>query len=111
MTRKGLLIATTVALLVPAQVRVARAADCPTLLHLHGYLTVAVVKCGYKKAAAIINAASACRAQAGHAAATKTATDGIRFAIGEIVVKGGVPAWCSFVKGQYPSVIGAPRAR
>jgi hypothetical protein len=82
------------------------------LLHLHGYLTVAEVKCGYKEAAAVIDQASACRAQVGHAAATKTANDGIRFAQGEIVVKGGVPAWCGFVKSQYPSLVsGTARPR
>jgi hypothetical protein len=88
------------------------AADCPTLLHLHGYLTVAKVKCGYREAESIIDEASKCRAQVGHTAATSTATDGIRFAQGEIVAKGGVPAWCGFVKSQYPSLLsgtGRPR--
>ena len=110
--RRAMFLAATIGALALAPIGAARAADCPTLLHLHGYLTVAAVKCGYREAASIIDAASACRAQVGHAAATRTATDGIRFAQGEIVVKGGVPAWCEFVKGQYPSLVGgAPRPR
>jgi hypothetical protein len=109
---RAMFLAATVGALASVPIGAARAADCLTLLHLHGYLTVAAVKCGYKEAASIIDAASACRAQVGHAEATKTATDGIRFARGEIVVKGGVAAWCEFVRGQYPSFVGgAPRPR
>ncbi len=93
-----------------AWITAAEAADCPTLLHLHGYLTVAGVKCGYREAEEIINSASACRNEIGHAVATRKAADGIRFARGEIVVKGGAVAWCSFVKSKYPSLIsGASR--
>ena len=84
------------------------AQDCPTLLHLHGYLTVAAVKCRLVEASSIIDAASDCRAQSGRDIATRTATDGIRFAMGEIAAKGGVPAWCKFVQGEYPSLIRAP---
>jgi hypothetical protein len=82
------------------------------MLHLHGYLTVAVAKCGFKEATNVVNAASVCRAQTGHAAATQLATDGIRFAQGEMKEKGGVLQWCASVKGQYPSLIsGASRHR
>jgi hypothetical protein len=79
--------------------------DCPTLLHLHGYLTVAVMKCRLVEDSNIIDAASACREQSGRDNATRTATDGIRFALGEIVAKGGVPAWCKFVPSEYPSLV------
>jgi hypothetical protein len=90
----------------------AEAADCPTLLHLHGYLTVAGAKCGYREAEEIFKSASACRTQIGHAEATRQAADGIRFARGEIVVKGGTAAWCGYVKGKYPSLVGgASRSR
>jgi hypothetical protein len=82
-----------------------RAADCPTLLHLHGYLTVATGKCGFTEASNIVDLASTCRAQIGKASALKLASDGIRFAQGEMVVKGGTATWCAFVKGQYPSLI------
>ena len=81
------------------------AEDCATLLHLHGYLTVAVVKCRLVEASSIIDAASACRAQSGRDNAARTATDGIRFALGEIVAKGGEPGWCKFVQSQYPSLV------
>jgi hypothetical protein len=84
-----------------------RAADCPTLLHLHGYLTVATAKCGFTEASNVIDAASACRAQIGKEAAAKVATDGIRFAQGEIVAKGGSSAWCALIRRQYPSLIDA----
>jgi hypothetical protein len=95
-----------------ACISTAQAADCPTLLHLHGYLTVAGVKCGYREAEEIINSASACRSSIGHAVATRTAADGIRFAKGEIIAKGGVAAWCGYVKAKYPSLVsGAPRFR
>jgi hypothetical protein len=83
----------------------ASAADCPNMLHLHGYLTVAVAKCGFKEAPSVVNAASDCRAQLGHSVATQLARDGIRFAQGEMKAKGGVPSWCASVKGQYPSLI------
>jgi hypothetical protein len=106
MRRAALLAAMTGALL-QAQMLGARAADCPTLLHLHGYLTVATVKCGFTEASNIIDLASACRTQIGKAPAEKVATDGIRFARGEMVAKGGTAAWCAFVKGQYPSLIDA----
>ena len=82
-----------------------RAADCATMLHLHGYLTVAHAKCGLKEAPEVVDEASACRTQLGAAAATQMATDGIRFGEGELVEKGGVAAWCAFVKGKYPSLI------
>ena len=90
---------------VSAETHAARAADCDTLLHLHGYLTVAHAKCGLKEAPEVVDEASACRAQLGAAAATQMATDGIRFGEGELVEKGGVAAWCAFVKGKYPSLV------
>jgi len=95
-----------------AAIAEAQAADCPNLLHLHGYLTVAVVKCGFREARSIVNLASSCRTMVGHASATQTAADGIRFAQGEIAAKGGVPAWCGFAKSQYPSLLnGAGKVR
>ena len=84
----------------------AEAADCPTLLHLHGYLTVAGAKCGYREADEVFKSASACRAKISHAEATRKAVDGIRFARGEIIAKGGTAAWCAYVKRIYPSFIG-----
>ncbi|SEC96145.1 hypothetical protein SAMN05519104_2459 [Rhizobiales bacterium GAS188] len=102
--RPSMLIATIGALSF-APISATRAADCDTLLHLHGYLTVATVRCGFTEAPNIIDAASTCRSQVGKASATKTATDGIRFAQGEMVAKGGISPWCSFVRGQYPSLV------
>jgi len=87
----------------------ATAEDCPTLLHLHGYLTVAVSRCGLVEASGVVDAASACRAQAGPDAAAGMATDGVRFAVGEIAAKGGEPSWCKFVQGEYPSLFGSRR--
>ena len=52
---------------VSAETHAARAADCDTLLHLHGYLTVATVKCGFTEASNVIDQASACRSKAGKA--------------------------------------------
>jgi hypothetical protein len=105
MRRATLLTAMTGALVL-AQILSGRAADCPTLLHLHGYLTVAKVKCGFAEASNVIDAASTCRAQLGKTQALKVATDGIGFARGEMTAKGGTSPWCAFVKGQYPSLIG-----
>lgn len=99
---RTLILATLVA---PLALAPAKAEDCPTMLHLHGYLTVAIAKCGFREASAVINAASACRAQVGHASATQTATEGIRFALGEMKEKGGIGAWCVFAKAQYPSLL------
>ena len=90
---------------VSAETHAARAADCDTLLHLRGYLTVATVKCGFTEASNVIDQASACRSKAGKAEATRIATDGIRFAQGEMVAKGGTATWCGFVKSQYPSLV------
>jgi hypothetical protein len=101
---RRLLIAMGLAALTSAP---ACAEDCETLLHLHGYLTVAAAKCRLVEAPNVIDAASACRAQSGSDVATRTATDGIRFAVGEMAAKGGVTAWCKFVQNEYPSLIGA----
>jgi len=90
---------------VSAETHAARAADCDTLLHLHGYLTVATVKCGFTEASNVIDQASACRSKAGKAEGTRIAPDGIRFAQGEMVAKGGTATWCGFVKSQYPSLV------
>jgi len=106
---------TAIAAAIAAQIALAPlaslAADCPTTLHLHGYLTVAVAKCGFREAINVVSAASDCRAQTGHAAATQFATDGIRFAQGEMKVKGGVLPWCASVRSQYPSLISGPMRR
>jgi hypothetical protein len=76
------------------------AEDCPTLLHLDGYLTVAVVKYRLVEVSNIIDAASTCRAQSSRDNATRTAIDGIRFALVEVVAKGGVSTCSKFVRSH-----------
>lgn len=82
----------------------ATAQDCPNLLHLKGYMNQAATRCGVKEATASEHVAHVCATRLGPRA-DRMLLDGMRFADGEAIVKGGTPAWCAFVRKTWPNLI------
>ncbi len=94
----------TLVLLVFLSAGAARAEDCPNLLHLQGYMNRAAQRCGVREAAAVEHAAHRCATRLGERA-NPVLTDGMRFAQGEEIAKGGTSAWCAFVQTTWPNLI------